>query len=61
MAIKVLEGQYRLALESDDLHRDEVFREGAGNTVLRPLLLPEAQRMTRSVALFMGEAISMAG
>lgn len=61
MAIKVLEGQYRLALESDDLHGDGVFREGAGNTVLRPLLLPEAQRMTRSIALFMGEAISIAG
>lgn len=26
MAIKVLEGQYRLVLESDDLHGDEVFR-----------------------------------
>lgn len=39
MAIKVLGGQYKLVPESNDLHRDVVFREGAGGAVLR-LLLP---------------------
>lgn len=44
--------------ESDDLHRDEVFREGAGDTVLRVLLLPPGSKDDKMCGIIYGRGHS---